>query len=182
MPRSLSTAVQTQVSADATKIAFLVELNLSTVIRLTDFYRNIIYESESYEAGGAFLTVDDTTESGKLEVNDIKLSFSNVTDDVRSLVQSGAFTDKAVNIFLAYFNTDETLVGAVNYFTGNISSVGITETIDNTVLTIQVASHWANWNLTKGRHFSDASQQEFSSGDKGLEFATQVKEDVRWGK
>jgi hypothetical protein len=44
-----------------------------------------------------------------------------------------------------------------------------------------VASHWANWNLTKGRHFSDESQQSFSSGDKGMEFATQVKSDVRWG-
>ena len=44
-----------------------------------------------------------------------------------------------------------------------------------------VASHWSNWNLTKGRHFSDESQQAFSSGDKGMEFATQVKEDVRWG-
>ena len=61
MPRTLSTSLQTQVSADATKIAFLVELNLSTVIRLTDFYRNLIYESQSYEAGGAYLTVDDIT-------------------------------------------------------------------------------------------------------------------------
>ena len=33
MPRTLSSPLQTQVSADATKIAFLVELNLSTVIR-----------------------------------------------------------------------------------------------------------------------------------------------------
>ena len=75
MPRSLSTALQTQVSADATKIAFLVELNLSTVIRLTDYYRNVIFDSESYEAGGAFLEVDSTTESGKLEINDIKITF-----------------------------------------------------------------------------------------------------------
>ena len=73
-------------------------------------------------------------------------------------------------------------MGALSYFTGNISSVAITETIDNTVLSVQVASHWSNWNLTKGRHFSDASQQEFSSGDLGMEFATQVKEDVRWGR
>ena len=182
MPRSLSTALQTQVSADATKIAFLVELNLSTVIRLTDYYRNIIFDSESYEAGGAFLEVDSTTESGKLEINDIKITFSNVTDQVRTLVQSGAFTDKEVNVLLAYFDNNETIVGALNYFTGNISSVAITETIDNTVLSVQVASHWSNWNLTKGRHFSDASQQEFSSGDLGMEFATQVKEDVRWGR
>jgi hypothetical protein len=182
MPRSLSTDLQTQVSSTATKTAFLVELNLSSTIRLTDWYSNVTYDSNSYEAGGSFLQVDSTTETGQLEVDEINLGFSNVTDQVRSLVQDGAFTDKTVDIYLAYFNTDETIVGAINYFTGQIRNVAISESIDNSVLTMTVASHWANWNLTKGRHFSDESQQSFSSGDKGMEFATQVKQDVRWGR
>ena len=182
MPRSLSSALQTQVSSTATKTAFLVELNLSSTIRLTDWYSDVTYDSNSYEAGGSFLQVDSTTETGQLEVDEINLGFSNVTDQVRSLVQDGAFTDKTVDIYLAYFNTDETIVGAINYFTGQIRNVAISESIDNSVLTMTVASHWANWNLTKGRHFSDESQQSFSSGDKGMEFATQVKQDVRWGR
>ena len=182
MPRSLSTDLQTQVSSTATKTAFLVELNLSSTIRLTDWYANVTYDSNTYEAGGSFLQVDSTTETGQLEVDEINLGFSNVTDQVRSLVQDGAFTDKTVDIYLAYFNTDETIVGAINYFTGQIRNVAISESIDNSVLTMIVASHWSNWNLTKGRHFSDESQQSFSSGDKGMEFATQVKQDVRWGR
>ena len=109
------------------------------------------------------------------------MGFSNVTDQVRSLVQDGSFTDKEVDIYLAYFNSDETIVGAINFFKGQIRNVAIQETVDNATLTMTVASHWANWNLTKGRHFSDESQQSFSTGDKGMEFATQVKADVRWG-
>ena len=99
MPRSLSTALQTQVSAQQTKTAFLVELNLSTVIRLTDFYRDVTYDSNSYEAGGSFLSVDSTTETGQLQVDDINLGFSNVTDQVRQLVRDGSFTDKVVNVY-----------------------------------------------------------------------------------
>jgi len=182
MPRSLSSDLQTQVSSTATKTAFLVELNLSFTISLTDWYTNVTYDSNSYEAGGSFLQVDATTETGQLQVDEINLGFSNVTDQVRSLVQNGAFTDKTVDVYLAYFNADETIVGAINYFTGQIRSVSISETIDSSILTMTVASHWANWNLTKGRHFSDESQQSFSSGDKGFEFATQVKKDVRWGR
>ena len=181
MPRSLSTDLQTQVSSTATKTAFLVELNLSSTIRLTDWYSNVTYDSNSYEAGGSFLNVDSTTETGQLEVNEIQIGFSNITNDVRSLVQDGAFTDKTVDIYLAYFNEDETIVGAINYFTGQIRNVVIAETLETSTLNMTVASHWANWNLTKGRHFSDESQQSFSSGDKGMEFATQVKADVRWG-
>ena len=181
MPRSLSTDLQTQVSSTATKTAFLVELNLSSIIRLTDWYTNVTYDSNSYEAGGSFLTVDSTIETGQLQVNEINLGFSNITDQVRSLVQDGEFTDKIVDIYLAYFNADETIVGAINFFTGQIRNISINETIDNSVLNMTVASHWANWNLTKGRHFSDESQQSFSTNDRGMEFATQTKEDVRWG-
>ena len=181
MPRSLSSDLQTQVSAQQTKIAFLVELNLSTVIRLTDFYRDVTYNSESYEAGGSYLAVNTTTETGQLQVNDINLSFSNVTDQVRSLVQDGSFTDKKVEVYIAYFDSNEDIVGAVNYFTGKIKNVNITETIDSTTLGMTVASHWANWNLTKGRHYSDESQQSVYTGDRGLEYATQTKSDVRWG-
>ena len=181
MPRSLSTALQNQVSASATKTAFLVELNLSSTVRLTDYYTNVVFDSNTYEAGGSFLTVDATAETGQLQVDEVNIAFSNITDQVRSLVQSGAFTDKEVEIYLAYFDTNESIVGAINYFTGNIRNVSIKENIDDSTLTLIVASHWSNWNLTKGRHFSDESQQAFSNGDKGMEFATQVKEDVRWG-
>ena len=181
MPRSLSAALQTQVSSTATKTAFLVELNLSTVIRLTDWYTNVTYDSNSYEAGGSFLQVDATTETGQLQVNEIGIRLSNVTNQIRSLVENGEFTDKTVDVYLAYFNSDETIVGAINFFTGQIRNIGINETIDTSTINMVVASHWANWNLTKGRHFSDESQQSFSSGDRGMEFATQTKEDVRWG-
>ena len=181
MPRSLSTALQTQVSSTETKTAFLVELNLSSTIRLTDWYSNVTYDSNSYEAGGSFLTVDSVTETGQLQVDEINLGFSNITNEVRSFVQDGAFTDKTVEIYIAYFDANETIVGAINYFTGQIRNVAISENIDNSGLSMTVASHWANWNLTKGRHFTDESQQAFSTGDKGFEFATQVKSDVRWG-
>ena len=181
MPRSLSAGLQTQVSAQQTKTAFLVELNLSTVIRLTDFYRDVTYNSNSYEAGGSFLAVDTTTETGQLQVSDINLGFSNVTNQVRQLVRDGAFTDKVVNVYIAYFDENESLVGAINYFTGQIKNVNISETLVDSLLSMTVASHWANWNLTKGRHYSDESQQSVYSGDRGLEYATQTKSDVRWG-
>ena len=182
MPRSLSAAIQTQVSSTATKTAFLVELGLSPIIRLTDWYSDVTYDSNSYEAGGSFLSVDSTTETGQLQVNEIQLTFSNITDQVRSLVQDGSFTAKEVEIYLAYFDTNESIVGAINFFTGQIRNVAIREDFNSSTLSMTVASHWANWNLTKGIHYSDESQQSFSSGDRGMEFATQVKENVRWGQ
>ncbi len=181
MGRSLSTALQAQVSAEANKIAFLVELNLSTIIRATDFYTDIVYDSENYQAGGSYLAVDTTQETGELKVDEMNITFSNVTDEVRALINTGAYIDKSVNVYIAFMDSSDALVGAINYFTGKIRSVSIAESTSDSKVSIVVANHWSNWNLTKGRHYSDESQQNFSSGDKGLEYATQTKSDVRWG-
>ena len=116
-----------------------------------------------------------------MQVNEINLGFSNITSQVRTLVDNGEFTDKTVNIYLAYFDANENIIGAINFFTGQIRNIGINENLNESNLQMTVSSHWANWNLTKGRHYSDESQQSFSAGDRGFEFATQTKEDVRWG-
>lgn len=181
MPRSLSTALQTQVSSEATKTAFLIELNLSTVIRVTDHHVNVTFNSETYEAGGSFISLDSTTETGQLQVDELLLGFSNVTDQVRALVQDGSFTDKNAEVYLAYFDANDAIVGAISYFTGQIQNVSVTESISNSVISLSVASHWSNWALKRGRHFTDESQRAFSNNDKGLEFAAQAKSNVRWG-
>ena len=103
MPRNLSTDLQTQVSSTATKTAFLVELNLSTTIRLTDWYSNVTYDSNSYEAGGSFLSVDSITETGQLEVNEITIGFSNIT--LLNLGQSSLARAFSISSFTLSFDS-----------------------------------------------------------------------------
>ena len=55
-------------------------------------------------------------------------------------MQNGEFTDKEVKIHLAYFDTNEAIVGAINYFTGQVRDVSIKENIDDSTLTLVVAS------------------------------------------
>ena len=181
MPRSLSAALQAQVSAQQTNICFLVEFALSTTVRATDFYTDLVYNSNSYSAGGSFLQINQTQETGELKVDEISIICSNVTNEIRSLVSDGNYMDKKVTVDLGFLDADESLIGAINFFTGNIRSVSISETGDKTDINLIVSNHWSNWSLTKGRHFSDESQQAYSSGDRGFEYATETKDEIRWG-
>ena len=181
MPRSISSALQTQIANDANKIAFLIELNLSTVIRFTDYYSDVTYNSNSYEAGGDFVSVDASNETGEAKSEELVITVSNINSTIRDLIQDGNYTDKKANIYIAFFDVDENLVDATTYFSGIINNAAITENKESSTISIYVANHWANWNLRKGRHFSDESQQQIYSGDKGLEYADQTKEDIRWG-
>lgn len=181
MARSISSSLQSQIANDANNIAFLVEFNFSTPIRVTNFYTEVTYDSDTYEPGGNFLNVAASQETGEAQVQDLTITMSNVTSTIRDIVQSGNYIDKTVNVYIGFFNTNEALVDATTFFSGLIKSCSISETADSSKVTLVVANHWANWNLKKGRHFTDESQQQVFAGDKGLEYADQTKDDIRWG-
>jgi hypothetical protein len=181
MPRSISSGLQTQIANDANKIAFLIEFNFSTPLRVTDYYADVTYESNSYQAGGDFVSIEPSNETGEAKSEEIVITMSNITSSVRSLIEDGNYTDKTVNIYIAFFDTSESLVDATTFFSGTINNATVIESSGDSTVSISVANHWANWNLKKGRHFSDESQQNIYSGDKGLEYADQTKEDIRWG-
>ena len=181
MARSISSGLQSQIANDANKICFLVEINLSSILRVTTHYKDVTYDSNSYTAGGDFISIDASMETGEAKVQDMSITLSNVTSTVRSLIQSGDYIDNTVNVYLAFFDTNENIVDAVSYFSGKIKAASISENNAQSHINLMVANHWANWNLTKGRHFTDESQQQVYSGDKGLEYADQTKEDIRWG-
>jgi len=181
MARSISAGLQTQVANDANKIAFLLEFNFSTPFRVTNFYRDVTYDSNSYQAGGEFVGVSTSPETGEARVEQIEITLANVTATIRNLIEAGNYTNVSANIYIAFFNTNETLIDATTYFSGFVSSASLLEKKDVSSVVIQVSNHWANWNLKKGRHFTDESQQKVYSGDRGLEYADQTKDDIRWG-
>lgn len=181
MARNLSSNLQTAISSDQTKIAFLVEFNFSSVLRATDWFTDVVYDSNTYSAGGSFLSVDSVAENGEVKIDQLQINVSNVTTEVRNLVIAGNYTNVKVNVYLAFFDANDAIIDAINYFTGYIKSVNIAESKNSSTIQLVVANHWSNWNLTKGRHFTDESQQKYSSGDKGLEYGDQAKVDVRWG-
>lgn len=181
MSRGLSSGLQTLISQQAVRMCFLVELNLSSTLRVTDHYFDISYNSNTYTAGGDFVSVSTSEETGEMQVGEITLVMQNVTSAIRSLIQGGDYIDKKVNVYLGILNSDETFSDAISFFTGKIRSASIQENKDGSSISLIVANHWSNWNLTKGRHFTDESQQQAHTGDKGLEYADQSKTNVRWG-
>lgn len=181
MARSISSNLQTQIANDNNKIAFLLKFGFATPVRVSTHYSDVTYDSLNYEAGGNFVALEASPETGEVIVQQVNITMTNVSTDFRTLVQAGNYTDIPVDIYIAFFDNNESLVDATTYFSGKIKRATISENSKGSQITLEVANHWANWNLTKGRHYTDESQQQVYSGDKGLEYADQTKEDIRWG-
>jgi len=159
MSRGLSASLNTQLANSNNTFAFLVELLLSSTYRITDHAFDVTYNSNSYSASDQIISVSTTPETGELKVDETTIKLTNVSSTFRNIFENENYIDNAVTIYLAAFDSSDSFVDAFVFFTGNIKSVGIEENKNNSVIDITVANHWNNWNLTKGRHFTDESQQ-----------------------
>lgn len=192
MSRTLSTAINNQITPDTNtgevnlRLAHLLKISTATPIYVTNHQKNISFDdgdgSQTYIAGGSFVSLAEVTEKGSLEYQNIAVSLQNITTTVRDTFKDLDFVNADAKIFVAFLDTDETIIDAYEYFTGSVSYASLAEQKGQFGLNIELANQWRNWNIIKGRKFTGASQQLVFSGDKGMDFAHETNSDVRWNR
>ncbi|QDP51761.1 MAG: hypothetical protein GOVbin1578_24 [Prokaryotic dsDNA virus sp.] len=205
MGRTLSSSVQNQIQQGEIRLAHLVKLKAlgnssgsTTTVSVTNHVKNLTYndgtDNLTYEAGGNFLGIGETEETGSLEYSTNSITLQNVTDTVRDLFRHQQYIGKEAVIQTVFLDSQETIIDAFEFFKGTITGASLHTSAGSFTLQVEISSHWKNWETKNGRVFTQASQNDFitkkiadgslSSGftDKGLEFAHTTNEDVRWNR
>lgn len=191
MARTLSSNIQTQIQSEGIRIAHLLKLEdlgaSNTNLLVTNHVKNLSYNSESYEAGGNFLDIEAAEETGDLSYQSINVGLNNVTTTVRDLFKEEDYMNNAATIYLVFLDSNESIIDTYEYFKGTITSASLSVSKGAFKLSVELASHWKNWDIKKGRKFTQPSQNEFLdrnslSADVGLEFAHETNKDVRWNR
>lgn len=194
MARTLSSNIQTQITQEGIRVVHLLNLNTSTAIRATNHVKNLTYNSTTYEAGGNFMSVESIQEAASLEYSSLPITLNNVTTAVRDIFTAQNYVNKSATVYVAFLDSNENIIDAYEYFKGTIASANIAESKQGFVVNVELSSQFKNWDIKKGRRYTQASQEDFitkkiadgelSTGttDKGLEFAHQANKDVRWNR
>jgi hypothetical protein len=187
MARTLSSNILTQIQAEGVRIVHLLKLDTSTAIKATNHVKDLSYDSNTYEAGGNFMDISEVQETGSLEYSNLNVSLNNVTTTVRDIFKAQNYIDKTATVYIAFLNSDETILDAYEYFKGTIASANLAESNQGFVINLELASQFKNWEIKKGRKFTQASQDAYTdrnslSADKGLAFAHETNESVRWNR
>ena len=101
---------------------------------------------------------------------------------MRTNLKSENYVGTQVTLNLAYLGTDELIDSTYEVFRGKISSASLIERLEKTFASIQVSSHWVDWQSIKGRTFTVESQNSIYSGDRGLDYAHRTRENLEWGQ
>jgi hypothetical protein len=183
MARSLTTAVKNELATDSLNPVILIYLNLGTGLRFTDHYKDITYDSNTYSASSLFLGLSNVSESSEVAVDSIVISFDGANQTIVSLILNSPYMEKEAEVYRGFLNSSQQLIAdPFLLFKGRIESFNLDEDINTSSISLNIASHWSDFEKIKGRKTNTSSQQLHFSGDVGFDFASQTTQDIKWGK
>jgi hypothetical protein len=183
MPRAINSTTITALQSDAFNMAHLIQFDFGTVVRITDWNRNISALAQTFLSSPHITEIGETAESSEPRINSLSITMSGVEQTFIALFLTNAYIDVRVRIWKAVLGVDDAIVGApFIVFDGRISNYAIDDTESTSNIAIEVSSHWKDFELRKGRRTNRSSQQYFFPGDLGLDYSGVVVKDLKWGK
>ena len=184
MSRGLHSTLKTELATDHLDQIHLIQFTIgSTIYYRTTAYFDITFDSNTYTAGADLLEIPSITEASKVATSTVNFSIEGASQTFISLFLNNDHIHRPVKIFRAYLTDAGALVSnPYVIFLGYISGYGINETMTTSRISINVANHWANFEMKRGRRTNDNSQQQIFSGDKFFEFSNAMMIDIEWGK
>lgn len=180
--RGLSQTIIDQLQSDSVNTCHLIEFKLPNPQYLTDNGFNLVYGAKTYQANGYLLGIDAPKESKDLRVNSLNIDLTAVNQTFISLFLNGQWINRQVIIRRAVLSDSGSILDAFIIFDGQITEFEVNEQDDTAEMSLQVASHWADFERTNGRITNNNSQQFHFSGDLGFQYAANSIRDIKWGK
>tara|TARA_E500000178_G_C16926361_1_gene709596 strand:+ start:367 stop:930 length:564 start_codon:yes stop_codon:yes gene_type:complete len=186
MARDLNAQIETAVEGDVIRTAYLLTIYFDDVtIRWTNYFRDVVIDSNSYLAYGRLLEFDGLEETSDLTISSISVALSGVKTTETSMVLSKYYLDRRLTIERVFFDSNDSIIHEpVVVFDGRMNRPQIEENHEegSIVISVEASSHFVDFERRVGRHTSDLEQQAIFAGDRGFEFSTDIDKNLIWGK
>jgi len=182
--RTLSSAMQTALSGQSLTPIHLVQIQFdSGTDYITEAHKDIVYDSNTYQATGNLLSISTIDEDLAHRVTRLQISLSGVNQANISAALTEDFINRDVVIYRGLLDSnDRLIVDPFNAFRGQLDDFSISENERASTLIWTVTSELADFERVGGRRANHQEQQVFFSGDMGFEFVDQIVRDIKWGR
>lgn len=181
MTRALNASTISALATDSFDFATLIEINLNTTYRYTDWQRNISALSQTFVTSDYVLDLGDSTESVDLRINNIGVSLSSVGTTLSTELLTYNWIQRRIRIWQAVLSNDSVVGAPILINDGRITGFTIDDTRDSSEITLEVSNHWKNFEQVRGRKTNSNTQQRYFSTDLGFEFAASSSREIKWG-
>ena len=185
MARGLSATVQTYLANQSQIRVLLIDITTpSSTIYYTTAPFDVDYSGNTYTAQGNFLGVSNVEENAELIITSCQLVISAIDTANITTYATSSIINKSVIVRSAYLDpTDNSIVGTpIITFKGKITGYTISDADATATIALEVASTFANFDKTNGRYTNEGSFHREHAQDRGMEFAHESLQDLKWGR
>ena len=183
MPRNINSTTIAALQSDAFNLASLVQIDFPVPIQITDWGRSISALSTTFVSSAHLLEVGQSAENSEPSVNSMNIVLSGVEQTYVAIFLNDNYIDVRARIWRAVLDSADAIVGApFIVFDGRITGFAIDDSDESSTVTVEIATHWKDFELSKGRSTNRNSQQYYFPGDKGMDFAGVTVKNLKWGK
>ena len=185
MTRGLSGALEATVAAETVRPAYLLEMRLdSGNVNVWSGTGTLVWNSKNWEGLGAMGAISGPTEASDLSDTVMRATLSHIPiDTLPDFVTEFKTSNprgRGFDLHLAFFKNDGTIDDVITVTTGFIDAVSMVDGEEGAVQ-IDLVSEAALLARTRVYRFTAQHQEDLFSGDKGLEFVTDLDDEIRWG-
>lgn len=200
MPRDLASATVTKLEAQTVHIVELIQLHLrdsngnDSILQLNTGPTDIVAVTPTsgttlYTAQGQFLNFGSLKETADLSVPSFEILFTAVDTTTLAALVASDNSGRAINGRRAVFYR-VVLDSSYNFsnddvymiFDGTIDGFSITQDDNTATLSLTCTSNFAKFSMINGVKTNMGSQQTRFPDDMGMEFASSIRQDIRWGQ
>lgn len=169
--RDIGTAALAALSSDSLGMVTLVEMELSSPLRLCTSGYDITHDGDVYTGSGNLGSVSEITDT-QGEVKGLSFSMSGIPSGYIAIALAEDVRGKPCRVFTGIVSSDTgALLDVVQSWSGTLDRMGIIKSADG-VCTISVTAEHGG--VTFGRpkplRYTDADQQRITAGDTSMRF------------
>lgn len=182
---TLSSGIAAEIVKPSVRFCRMISIAVDTPIYLTDHYKDIVYDSNTYDSSPHITSIGDIKQSGLRKNPRTSIMLSGVDQTYYSLFLSNDYINRVVTIYYAFLDEDDAIIDdPLPVYYGRIVDVDMSDDPlkGEANIDIVIGSPFDDFEKSAGRKTNTESQKEFFPLDKGFEFAAQSADvDVEWG-
>lgn len=185
MSRSLTSAMQSAVTADLVRPIILVQCAFdSGNLNLWNGVGNLTVSSVDYVGAGTLLAIGEITETSELQANGITVTLSGITDPLLEKARDEDYQGRELKVLLGAMDASNGVISTpVNVFSGFMDTMVINDSSETATIQIAVENRLIGFERTRVRRYTAEDQLIDFPNDKGLEFVADMAEkEIVWGR
>ena len=183
--RGMTAAARAEAAKAQNQPLHLLEVHFDTgVLRVSDHFRAVNWDGNTYQALGTLLSFSGIRESAELRVFDLTVQLSGVDQTMIASVLVEDYIDRRLVIYKGFQNDrGEVIVDPVAIFDGRMDAPVIEEDPESgkCVVAVTAGSHFVDFERTPGRRTNSAIQETFFPGDRFFDAVSEVNREITWG-